>query len=210
MWGFDGPNLPTCAFRFGHALSAIRSQHYDRNVRKAVKFLKAAKKTTNQFNETARMNSLWTNSADLKPIISYLSSHRQWRCNEWKIYLCELACSSARPRFARGVVCGGFSDLLQDVAQKRGGPMLTIWSHQRPISPITNYDEYVEFVQTTTRFDWWTIDFIKPQTVNQLLYNPLSLTHTPPCSPATAAKEPDGALGGKAIPQESCRCHRDP
>lgn len=146
VWGFDGPNLPTCAFRFGHALSAIRSQHYDRNVRKALKFLKAAKKTTNQFNETARMNSLWTNSADLKPIISYLSSHRQWRCNEWKIYLCELACSSARPRFARGVVCGGFSDLLQDVAQKRGGPMLTIWSHQRPISPITNYDEYVEFV----------------------------------------------------------------
>ena len=62
--------------RFGVALSAIRTQHYNQNVRRALKFLRKAKATSNSLDERARINNVWIQAADLKPVLSYLSSHR--------------------------------------------------------------------------------------------------------------------------------------
>ena len=68
--------LPFLHLRFGVALSSIRSQYYDRNLKRAVKFLRAAKKTNNSIDERAKINNLWIREANLKPVIAYLSAHR--------------------------------------------------------------------------------------------------------------------------------------
>ena len=76
--------------RFGVALSAIRTQHYEQNIRRAMKFLRKAKATTSKLDERARINNLWIQAADLKPVLSYLSSHRPWTwgVEMWFLGLC--------------------------------------------------------------------------------------------------------------------------
>ena len=54
-------------------MSAIRTRHYDRNARRALRFLRQAKSTTNSLDERKRINDLFLKAADLQPVLSYLS-----------------------------------------------------------------------------------------------------------------------------------------
>jgi cAMP phosphodiesterase len=58
-------------------MTKCRSLHKKRNFAKAIRFLRAARKTTNDYNRKQRINTLWIKHANLKPVIEYLSqAHR--------------------------------------------------------------------------------------------------------------------------------------
>lgn len=59
--------------QFGVALSAIRTRHAARIAKHAIRFLRTARTTQNKLNESDRINKLWVNAANLKPVIAYLS-----------------------------------------------------------------------------------------------------------------------------------------
>lgn len=59
--------------RFGVALSAIRTRHAARIAKHAIRFLRTARTTQNKLNESDRINKLWVNAANRKPVIAYLS-----------------------------------------------------------------------------------------------------------------------------------------
>ncbi|CAK9073791.1 Uncharacterized protein SCF082_LOCUS36050 [Durusdinium trenchii] len=59
--------------QFGVSLARLRTLHEKRNKRKAVRFLRAARRTTNDFDTRVRINKAWTDGADLSSVISYLS-----------------------------------------------------------------------------------------------------------------------------------------
>lgn len=81
--------FPIHGSRFGRALAKTRTQYSKRNHRFAVKFLRAARKTTNDFDRRQRVNAMWTKQADLQPIIEFLStSHRGWGVYSLVVFSC--------------------------------------------------------------------------------------------------------------------------
>ena len=59
---------------FGVALAKVRSKHAKRNFNSAVKFLKAARKTANDFDRRPRINRAWMAGANLQPVFDFLTS----------------------------------------------------------------------------------------------------------------------------------------
>ena len=59
---------------FGRALARVRTKHLKRNFRKAMIFLRGARKTENQLDIRARINRAWIAGANLQPVIDYLSN----------------------------------------------------------------------------------------------------------------------------------------
>ncbi|CAK9007472.1 unnamed protein product [Durusdinium trenchii] len=59
--------------QFGVSLAKLRTLHSKANKRKAIAFLRAAKKSDNKLNCSARMNKAWTDQADLGSVIQFLS-----------------------------------------------------------------------------------------------------------------------------------------
>ena len=60
--------------RFGRVLAAIRTKHRAELKRKAKQFLKEAMANPGQADCRPKANQLWIAGADLKPVISYLST----------------------------------------------------------------------------------------------------------------------------------------
>ena len=60
--------------RFGKALAKNRSLHAGDIQQKALEFLAAAAESSNQLDTRPRINNKWMRSANLKPVIEYLSN----------------------------------------------------------------------------------------------------------------------------------------
>ena len=65
---FPGPG------RFGRALSKVRTDHQRINKRKALRFLKEARNSTNKADERVNVNRAWRKGAQLESVINFLSS----------------------------------------------------------------------------------------------------------------------------------------
>lgn len=79
------PFAPSCpslcsglSARFGQALSKARALHAKRNVRRARRFIRQARNTTNQFNLRPRVNRAWVAGANLQPVLDFLASKCWW------------------------------------------------------------------------------------------------------------------------------------
>lgn len=59
---------------FGVALAKVRSKHQKRNYRKAMAFLRGARKTENKLDLRTRVNRAWMAGANLQPVIDFLSN----------------------------------------------------------------------------------------------------------------------------------------
>jgi len=59
--------------RFGRALAKCRSLHQDQNRKRAISFLRMAKKASGGFDNRKRVNNMWIRCANLEPVIQYLS-----------------------------------------------------------------------------------------------------------------------------------------
>ena len=64
--------------RFGVAVSKCRTKFLKRHRRAAKQFLRRARKTPNDYDRRSKINRSWVNSANLQPVIDFLSE-------KWKI-----------------------------------------------------------------------------------------------------------------------------
>ena len=62
--------------RFGRAIAKRRTLHGQRHYRQAMKFLRAAKKSTNSLNHSRKVNKMWSDGANLEPVLAFLAEGR--------------------------------------------------------------------------------------------------------------------------------------
>ena len=59
--------------RFGEALSKSRSLHAKRNLRRAKRFVRDARRSTRNFDLRPRVNRAWIAGANLQPVLNFLA-----------------------------------------------------------------------------------------------------------------------------------------
>ena len=60
--------------KFGQALAKVRSKHQKRNHRKAMAWLRRARKSEQDYDRRPRINKAWVAGANLQPVLDFLSA----------------------------------------------------------------------------------------------------------------------------------------